>query len=111
VQSDQISAHGISIDFVLLNALGYYSLQIYNMAGLTDPSLGTGYVALQDFAWGLNGFLITSFVLMQTWIYKSGDQKVKLICIGLLMLEAMALSFIYIVDFVNSFSSLISSTS
>lgn len=71
---------GVSLDYLALNALGFACYSIFNIAFYSSPLIRTQYrernqghdnaVRLNDLAFALHAFVLASWTLVQTFIYK-----------------------------------------
>jgi cystinosin len=78
---------GLSLDFQLLNLLGFGCYAVYNAALFWDPSVRREYSCLNDGAlpavhandvfFALHAFVVTAATLVQCALYDRGGQKIS----------------------------------
>jgi cystinosin len=79
------SVQGLSLDFVYLNTLGFFSYAIYNTLLYFDPVVREQYrrrhdgennlVQLNDVVFSLHAMIFITITFVQTFIYKVRDKK------------------------------------
>lgn len=77
------SVKGLSFDFEVYNLLGFVGYTVYTIWGYTDPTIGTGNVAIQDIIFAAHAVLLTIITIIQIFIYydpSDSDQKVSYTC-------------------------------
>ena len=70
------SVAGFSVEFAMMNPVGFYFYTIYNLQGLVNPAIGrTGTIYLNDVFFGVHAFAISSIQFSQIFMYDLGKQK------------------------------------
>lgn len=78
------SVIGLSIDFQILNLLGFFCYAAYNVALFFSPAVQHQYheafgknipVGLEDVLFSVHAFIITALTLIQCALYERGEQK------------------------------------
>jgi hypothetical protein len=63
----------------LLNPCGYFFYTIYSLQGTIDNKIGsTGIIELNDLFFAIHGFCLSSFILMQVFLYDRGAYQAKI---------------------------------
>jgi cystinosin len=69
------SVAGFSVEFAMLNPVGFYFYTVYNMQGYIDQKIGnTGEVDPNDIVFGVHAFALASIQLTQIFMYDRGKQ-------------------------------------
>lgn len=67
---------GFSIEFAMLNPVGFYFYTVYTVQGFVDPNIGmTGKTFINDLIFGLNAFALSSIQLTQIFMYDRGKNQ------------------------------------
>lgn len=90
---------GFSFNFIFLNWSGFLAYSIYNIAGITDPSLMPGIVDPSDVAFAVHAWLLVTITIVQCVHYEPSvasawarvDLKFKLLALGLWCSEVLIL--------------------
>ena len=95
------SVEGFSIEYALLNPSGYFFYSIYSIQGRIDPRIGnTGHIETNDLVFVIHGFFLSSFILMQVFLYDRGQHQKKLakwvVCI--LALEWITILVVFVIE-------------
>ena len=73
------STEGLSFEYALLNPCGYFFYTVYSLQGTIDNDIGsTGIIELNDLIFAIHGFLLSSFILMQVFLYDRGAYQAKI---------------------------------
>ena len=57
------NVEGCSLDFLILNLVGFTFYSLYTIIGRIDPDVKVGYIDKQDIAYATHAFLITLVTL------------------------------------------------
>lgn len=91
---------GFSLEYALLNPMGYFLYAIYTTSGTIYPNIGTGVVDWSDtfFAW--HGLSLSTLIFTQCLIYQKeeSNKDFKLWCWLLIALEILVLLVIFILE-------------
>ncbi len=102
------SVSGLSLDFIVLNCLGFFSYFIFNLALFYVPLAQEQYknrfnqspeIYVSDIAFSLHAFLLTGLTLIQVWIYRRTSEPPSFLLYSyfslslLVLIGAAALSF------------------
>ena len=70
------SVAGFSVEFAMLNPVGFYFYTIYNLQGLVDPAIGnTGTIYTNDLFFAVHAVALASIQFTQIFMYDNGKQK------------------------------------
>jgi cystinosin len=70
------SVAGFSVEFAMLNPVGFYFYTVYNLQGLVDENIGmTGTIYSNDAFFAVHAFALASLQLTQIFMYDTGKQK------------------------------------
>lgn len=100
----------MSLDFQLLNIIGYIAYSAFNVAFYWSPSVQAAYeahhngkpnlVRLDDVLFALHGFFATSLTIGQCFIYDRGGQRLSLLAkvtaVLLVLLPCSMATFTYV---------------
>ena len=90
---------GFSVEYALLNPLGYFFYTIYNLSGTIDPYIGTGIVDWTDLFFAFHGLALSLLTLVQCIIYKSDEKNTfKLWCWVLITINLVIFLGVFIAE-------------
>jgi len=70
------SCAGFSVEFAMLNPVGFYLYTVYNLQGLVNPDIGnTGKIEINDLFFGIHAVTLASIQFTQIFMYDTGKQK------------------------------------
>lgn len=97
------SVAGFSLEFAMLNPVGFYFYTVYNIQGSVDESIGlTGTIYANDLVFAVHAFMLSSVQLTQIFMYDRGKQdKVNRWIVALLIFEFVTVTTIFIIEVVD----------
>lgn len=67
------SVAGFSLEFAMLNPVGFYLYTVYNIQGAVDEKIGlTGTIYANDLVFAVHAFMLSSVQLTQIFMYDRG---------------------------------------
>lgn len=70
------SVAGFSVEFAMLNPVGFYFYTVYSLMGYCNPNIGeTGGVLINDLVFMIYAFSLSSVQFTQIFMYERGSQK------------------------------------
>ena len=96
------SVGGFSLEFAMLNPVGFYCYSIYNIQGTVDERIGdTGTIYTNDLVFGVHAVILSSIQFSQCFMYDRGKQtKTNIIYILLLVGEFLTVLVILIYEII-----------
>lgn len=95
------SVEGLSFEYVYLNLVGFTCYSVYNCALMWNPSVRVEYqkqyngslpaVQTNDVFFGLHAVVLTIIVIIQTFKYERGEQRLAKWCIAYLVIMITAI--------------------
>ncbi|KAH9197521.1 hypothetical protein AeNC1_000471 [Aphanomyces euteiches] len=82
------SVVGLSLDFLLLNFVGFLSYTVYNL-GKYNAELDHGGVQLNDIVFSIHAFVLTTVCGIQCCIYRRPEQRVAIATRAMVFLAAL----------------------
>ena len=97
------SVAGFSLEFAMLNPVGFYLYTVYNIQGSVDESLGlTGTIYANDLVFAVHAFMLSSVQLNQIFMYDRGKQdRVNPWIVGLLVVIFLTVTPVFIIEVTN----------
>jgi len=67
------SCAGFSVEFAMMNPVGFYFYTVYTLQGVVDKNIGnTGDIDKNDIVFAVHAFLLSCVQLTQIFIYTTG---------------------------------------
>ena len=70
------SCAGFSVEFAMMNPVGFYFYTVYTLQGVVDSNIGnTGHIDPNDIVFAVHAFLLSSVQLTQVFMYTTGKAQ------------------------------------
>jgi len=70
------SCAGFSVEFAMMNPVGFYFYTVYTLQGTVDDKIGnTGHIDPNDIVFAVHAFLLSSVQLTQVFLYTTGKNQ------------------------------------
>lgn len=97
------SVAGFSLEFAMLNPVGFYFYTVYNIQGSVDESIGlTGTIYANDLVFAVHAFMLSAVQFTQIFLYDRGKQdKMNTFILALLVVQFLTVTTIFVIEVVD----------